>query len=95
MKTGRTRPRGRTPRKSAALDTNCIIRECETGGEALLLSVIALGIRDVYVPEYRKEAIAWLLSDSQEPSSFRWYCRLLSLEPESILKIAFEKGNPL
>ena len=66
-----------------------IIEESPSGEAALLASVLALAIVDASQPEYEAEARRWLLSDSGEPGSFRWYCRLLSLDPVYILRVAF------
>ena len=66
-----------------------IVEEAPSGESALLASVLSLAIYDASQPEYAVEARRWLLSDSEEPGSFRWYCKLLNLDPFFILRIAF------
>ena len=66
-----------------------IVEEAPSGEAALLASVLALAICDASQPEHAAEARRWLLSDSEEPGSFRWYCKLLNLDPFFILRIAF------
>lgn len=82
------RPVARFPDR-VKLDLNRVIEESPSGEDALLAAVVAQGIHDAHKPEHAPEARRWLLSDNEEPLSFRWYCRLLSLAPENILKIAF------
>lgn len=79
-------PRPARMRKKFA--SQSIIEEAPSGEAALLAAVISLAIYDTRT-EYSLEARSWLLSDNEEPLSFRWYCRLLSLDPIYILRIAF------
>ena len=79
----------RPARMRKKFSSQAVIEEAPSGEAALLASVLALAICDASQPEHAAEARRWLLSDSGEPGSFRWYCRLLSLDPVYILRVAF------
>lgn len=77
-------------------------RDC-VAERALWAAVLELAIRDAACekPRYaggdanavRNSAIRWLMSESLEPSSFRWICGLFDFDPAVIRRRVLVEGG--